>query len=302
MSYFIRKIISHKGKKYSHAYFNERGNKLSKQSIKKYITNIYIPPAYDNVKIYKDKSRTILAIGYDNKNRPQYIYNKDFIDRNKKKKFKKLIQFGKEYKKIKNNIIQDLDSGNQIDTDIALILYLIINCNIRIGNKKYTQTNNSYGASTLKKKHFKVSKNHIKISFKGKKGVINNCNIKPNKQNQWIIHLFKEKLKNNSSKLFNVSNVQINGYLKKFGPYTTKYFRTWNANIELIKLLQKNKDINDCIKIVSSNLHHTPNICKSNYLEPNLIKFYKKDKDKFIKYFKSNINHKFTLFLEKNYL
>ena len=55
MSYFIRKIISHKGKKYSHAYFNERGNKLSKQSIKKYITNIYIPPAYDNVKIYKDK-------------------------------------------------------------------------------------------------------------------------------------------------------------------------------------------------------------------------------------------------------
>ena len=36
---------------------------------------MYIAPAYDNVKINMNTNAKVLAIGYDEKDRPQYIYN-----------------------------------------------------------------------------------------------------------------------------------------------------------------------------------------------------------------------------------
>ena len=48
----------------------------------------------------------------------------------------------------------------------------------------------------------------------------------------------------------------------------------------------KNSDMKKCIKIVSNKLQNTPAICKSNYLDPELIEFYKNDKEGFCDYFK----------------
>ena len=42
--------------------------------------NIKIPPAYTNVYIYEEgNNNKILAYGYDNKNRKQFIYNAEYI-------------------------------------------------------------------------------------------------------------------------------------------------------------------------------------------------------------------------------
>ena len=49
----------------------------------------------------------VLAIGYDDKNRPQYIYNKKQIKSRCNNKFKQLIKFGKNYDKIINKIETD---------------------------------------------------------------------------------------------------------------------------------------------------------------------------------------------------
>ena len=73
-SYFIRKISNYdiKNKKYKHLYYN--GNTvIPKHSIDRVINNIYIPPAYDNVKINKNLKSKVLAIGYDAKDRAQKL-------------------------------------------------------------------------------------------------------------------------------------------------------------------------------------------------------------------------------------
>ena len=59
-----------------------------------------MPPAYDDVKINLNKKAKVLAIGYDNKNRPQYIYNKKFTEKMKKQKYYNLYLFGQQYNKI----------------------------------------------------------------------------------------------------------------------------------------------------------------------------------------------------------
>ena len=82
----IIKVISGKSSiknnKYTYNYYDKRGNKINKKSINKYLNNIYIPPAYNNVMINKNKDAKVLAIGVDKKGRKQYIYNKKSIIKN----------------------------------------------------------------------------------------------------------------------------------------------------------------------------------------------------------------------------
>ena len=73
-NYYIRKIKTKRRNKYTHEYKDKNGKSVSKKILKPYL-NIYIAPAYDNVKINKNLNAKVLAIGYDEKGRSQYIYN-----------------------------------------------------------------------------------------------------------------------------------------------------------------------------------------------------------------------------------
>jgi len=72
--YIIRKIKTKRKDKYTHRYTDKSGKSVKKPNI-----DVYIAPAYNNVKINIHKNSKVLAIGYDDKNRPQYIYNKNQI-------------------------------------------------------------------------------------------------------------------------------------------------------------------------------------------------------------------------------
>jgi len=294
-------------KKYgkSFKYYDKKGNLLPKSKVKPHL-NFYIPPAYDDVKINIKKDK-VLAIGYDDKSRPQYIYDSKYTKRQSKTKFKKLINFGENYEKIYKKIKKDLSSKDNKTKEIAMILMLIIDCNFRIGNHKYTRDNKSYGVSTLEKKHIYNESGELVIDFIGKKGVRNKCIINNDKIKKKLTKK-KNQLKKKSDKLFSynrygdvfhVYSNDVNEYLKILGNYSTKYFRTWNANIEFIKESKKTKDMNDCIEEVAKKLHHTPTICKKDYLNKKLLDFYKKNPKKFKKYFDKNINKKFIDFLKK---
>ena len=50
---------------------------------------------------------------------------------------------------------------------------------------------------------------------------------------------------------------------------------------------------------MADKLHHTPAICKKDYINSKLIEFYKKSPDKFLTLFNNNINKKFINLLKK---
>jgi DNA topoisomerase-1 len=306
-NYVLRKI---RGK--SHIFFDKRGKQLTdKKYIEECVSGVYIPPAYDNVKINLNKKAKVLAIGYDDKDRPQYVYNKKFTEKMKKKKFYDLYLFGIQYDKI----VRDINKNLKISQDnklkhVCMILKLIMDCDFRVGNDEYMRQNNSYGVSTLKNKHVLIKGDSVTIDFIGKKSVRNVCRVKDKTIKN---HLKKRKktMKNNT-RIFTVDGVSIqsgdvNRYIKQFGDFSSKDFRTWSANIKLIRYLIESdkstvdKDIKDCVDKVAEKLHHTPEVCKKNYIFTELIEFYKRDKTKFKRYFKSNIHKRFTEFLKNNY-
>ena len=308
----MKNYILRKKRGKSNIFFDKRGTQItSKKYIEECLSGIYIPPAYDNVKISINKKAKVLAIGYDDKNRPQYIYNKKFTEKMKKKKFYDLYLFGLQYDKIVRDINKNIKQRNDNKLKyVCMILKLIMDCDFRVGNDEYMKKNNSYGVSTLRLKHVLVKGDDITIDFIGKKGVRNICQVKDKTIKR---HLKKRKktMKNNS-RIFTIDGVNIqsndvNDYIKQFGDFSSKDFRTWSANIKLIKHLLNSKenkveqDIKECIKQVAEKLHHTPEVCKKNYIYTELIEFYKKDKTKFNKFFESNIHKRFTEFLKNHY-
>tara|TARA_Y100001935_G_C17311472_1_gene516754 strand:- start:11541 stop:12494 length:954 start_codon:yes stop_codon:yes gene_type:complete len=312
--FIVRKIWRKIGKKYNHKYYDKNDKEIkNKKRIDNAIKGVYIAPAYDNVKINLKKDEKVLAIGYDDKNRSQYVYNKKYTQSQSYKKFDKMIEFGKNFNKINDKINDDLytvkDSKNK---QIAIILKLIMECQFRIGNDVYSKKNKSYGTTTLQGKHIKVkSKNELIIDFNGKKNVRNVCTVK----NKKLVKTLRQKKRtiNKNDRIFtyrrgeryyNIKSSDVNKYLKQFGKFTAKDFRTWGANIELIKELMKNKnsELKKCIENVSIKLHNTPTICKSNYLDPELMEFYKNDKEGFREHFnfktENSLYNQYIHFLE----
>ena len=98
--YITRKIKRKTNDKYTYSYVDKKNKKVNSKLVKCYLEGLYLPPAHENVKINTNKNAKIRAIGYDNKGRAQYTYNKKHIEKQSKSKFKHMIKFGESYKKI----------------------------------------------------------------------------------------------------------------------------------------------------------------------------------------------------------
>jgi DNA topoisomerase-1 len=251
--------------------------KVSDEETLHWIKTLKIPPAYTKVCIENNRNAKILAYGYDTKNRKQYIYNPKFVNKMSTKKYSKILELNDVFKRIADHIQKDILSKDQRTKEIAIILYLIIYCGFRIGNKSYEKANGSYGISTIKFKHMLFNKGILTFDFIGKKGVRNTGQC----DNKHIYNYLrsKQKLLTNSDSVFeNISSSDVNHFLKQFhNDITSKDLRTWNANTLFIKYATEAaassvKDpIKKAIEQVSIQLHNTVAVCKKNYIDPKII-------------------------------
>ena len=314
--YVYRKVVKSLGKyEKIFAYYTRDNKKIGDVKSLEYIKTLKIPPNYKDVEIDMNPRAKILAIGYDKEMKKQYIYNPTFIEKQTDKKNCNLIQFGTIKNKIEGDIFKLLSQSEMTKNKIiAIILSIIINCNFRIGNKIGKDKYNSFGVSTLLKKHMVREGDKLKLDFIGKRGVRNVCEIKDKLIIKNLIILHKKARES----LFVYDDIQVtsqdvNQYLKQYdGDVTTKNFRTWYANIYFLKAiiklgappkeeLQRRKNIVEAIKYVAEKLHHTPAICKKKYIINDLFDMYREHPNKFGKiFFVKNTDKSLINFLEKS--
>lgn len=219
----------------------------------------------------------ILAFRRDAKGKKQYIYDPAFTEAQSKKKYSKILQKHSLFCKIKSEIYKNLYSKNTQIKEIAIILYLMLNCGFRIGNRKYEKDNNSYGISTIRFHHLHFSKDIVYFDFIGKKGIRNQsqCN---NKEIYRYLLSKRRRMKENDRVFAGITSELVNNYLRKFdNDISSKDLRTWTANLMFIEyailsLKSGNKNpIKTSIENVSFRLHNTVNVCKKNYIDKNII-------------------------------
>jgi len=304
-------------KKKEFIYKLSNGKQIMDKKTLDYIKSLGCPPGLNKVEINLDPNAEIACTGYDIKGKKQYTYSKKHNERVEKEKFCKLIAFGRSLPKIRKKYNKDLSSSNQKTRIIALVLKIIESCNFRIGTDRCQKTYDHYGVTTLFKKHVDIKSNKLAvIDFIGKKGVQNLCEI----TDPEVIEVLKKiqfnasnkekifKFKNKTNSISYITFLDINNYLKEFGDFTSKIFRTWGANKFLIKRLSlfpiensrtaRKRTINQKAlevskKITNKNgkkvddsitfktLHHTVAMSKKKYQIPELRNVYEEEPDRY---------------------
>ena len=180
---------------------------------------------------------------------------------------------------------------------------LVVDCGIRIGSEKYKNENDSFGATTLESRHVKVSGDTVSVDFIGKKGVQNKSKMRSKRLSR-NLRIKKKTLKKDDPIFtyrrgncwYSLKSSDVNKYLKRFGNFSSKNFRTWVANLSFITEIlkyerpnsesQKKKNINEAVHKTAHKLNNTPSVCKTNYIDPFLIEFYLNDTKRFLGTFK----------------
>lgn len=255
-----------------------------------------IPPNWADVKINKDPTSKIQVTGKDAKGRTQYIYHPAWVLFSKDTKYTKVnsIDFN-----VFDSIIKRYSVFNGIYTKeyiISNMLILMKELNIRVGNEKYLEENDSVGLCTLQKSHYKKEKNKSnkqeihKFIFKGKKGVVHEKILSPNhiKFIENIISipgksLFKYSIndsQNNKEIFKKIIAEDLNQFLKDYvnNDMTCKDVRTHCANVifkkEYSKLISSGitpkKARIEATKTTANELGNTPKVCRDSYIDPSL--------------------------------
>lgn len=288
-----RKIKTSRGKyDKTFDYFTKEGKPITDTKTIEYIKSLKIPPAYSDVYINLNKNAKIRAYGYDDKGRKQYLYNPAFVKKQEAAKYCLMYKFGKIVPKIKTDVSNILNtSKDNREIMIAIIVRLIMLCNFRVGNESCKKAYNSYGSTTLQKRHIIINGSTVEIDFIGKKGVRNVCQI-TDKQTINKLKDIHRKVENKNSRLFAyddgkiITSYDINDFIGKYGPFTSKDFRTWVANEYFFKGLLsmsktdneseklRKKNTSELVKKIANKLHHTPAVCRKKYIDSRLIDIY----------------------------
>ncbi len=283
-------IRKRKGRGFS---YQRNGEKISDEKHLDRIKSLVIPPAWENVKISHLHNGHLQVIGRDEKNRKQYLYHATWSKLRNQTKFYKMTEFGKILPKIRKTVEKDLDLPSMSQRKVlALIIRLMEETHIRIGNAYYAKNNKTYGLSTLRSRHLKTSKTNIKFEFIGKKGKEHSITVKNKKLvklvNQceeipgWELFKFIDENGNKKS----IDSGMINDYIHEISgdQFSAKDFRTWAASKIFFETLyeegynkdekENKKNILTAFDAAAEGLGNTRAVCRSYYVHPNIVENY----------------------------
>ena len=101
------KYITRKKKNNKFIYVDEKNVEIKNKDILNKISKIYIAPAYTDVRIFPN-SNDLLAYGYDDAGRKQYVYSESFKLKRENKKYCKLIKLCNSMDVLKKKVEKDL--------------------------------------------------------------------------------------------------------------------------------------------------------------------------------------------------
>src|SRR5690606_17508480 len=173
--------VERKGKNGNFRYFKDGEPLKSKEDLER-INSLVIPPAWEQVRICPFPNGHLQVTGLDVKQRKQYMYHPTWTKFRNQTKFYKMAAFGKMLPKIRQQVDEDLDlRGMPQRKVVALVIRLMEETHIRIGNDCYAKQNKSYGLSTLRSRHVQISRGKMKFSFIGKKGKEHSISVRNKK-------------------------------------------------------------------------------------------------------------------------
>jgi DNA topoisomerase-1 len=275
-------------------YLTSTNQMLADKELKQRISELVIPPAWQEVWICPDGKGHILATGVDEKGRKQYIYHPKWRTMRDLIKFYRMIIFAKALPKIRQSIETNLGMPElSRDKVLASMLWLLDNTYIRVGNEQYYQQNESVGLTTLTDKNVVIAGSVTTLSFHAKSGKDQQITF----DDMRIARILSALQAQRGERLFRyrddagyheIESSDINTHL--YGTtgvhVSAKDFRTWggtlmafNHLVETEKLPEAKtpkpeKVLVQAVDAAANVLGNTRSVARSSYVHPDILNVY----------------------------
>jgi DNA topoisomerase-1 len=278
-------------------YFDAKGHKIEDEKTLARIHSFVIPPAWADVWIAPNPNFHLQVTGVDTAGRKQYRYHPAWDAARSLTKFSRLLAFGQKLGELRQQLKKDLGRPT-LDRDkvVAIVLTLMDQSFIRVGNEEYAKKNKSYGLSTLLDKHVKIDGADVRFAFVGKKGVAHDVTVHDAKLAKLVRkckdipgqHLFQ--FYTADGERHPIESGHVNEYLHRHTglALSAKDFRTWGGTVKMVSCLEgvlnqepdlaPDKVIRKSIKEVATNLGNTPTVCSKYYIHPQVVELFKSGK------------------------
>ncbi len=282
--------ICRKKKGRGFGYYNEKNIKISDNKTLLRIKKLVIPPMWTEVFISKDDKAHIQAIGRDLKNRKQYIYHEEWALKQQQLKFKKLHHFVNKLPDFRSFCLKNLKDRELSKKKVLSIICLILDEHgIRVGNAQYVKDNESFGLSTIRRKHIEFDHGEMHLKFKGKSHKYLDIAIEDPKLAKLIqkcsempgYEIFKYK---QNGEWIDVDSHDINEFIHEnlSADISSKFFRTWvatrncvelySAATELCEQNKRKQFMPTLVKMVADSIGNTVSVCRKYYIHPRVLK------------------------------
>ena len=280
--------ITRKRKNKTWLYFDPIGKQITDQKVIARLNALAFPPAYKNAWFCPEENGHILATGIDSKGRKQYRYHEDFRAQQEAKKYQACGVFGNKLPLLRARLENDLQGDElSVERTLAAVVRLMDLGALRVGNERNVKQNKSFGATTLRNRHAKLTGKNIQLRYRAKSGKEREVNI----TDRVLSHVIKDLQDLPGQHLFqyisdgertNVTSSEINQYIQQImgEDFSAKHFRTWRASVIAFKQLVKAKgalSLKSMLESVSEQLGNTPAIARKSYVHPDLIALCKED-------------------------
>ena len=272
------------------AYRQPNGEAVRDAATLQRIRALAIPPAYTEVWICRNARGHLQATGRDARRRKQYRYHAQWSAIRGDGKFDRIVAFGKALPKLRRALRRDLAlPGWPREKVLALVVAVMAETLVRVGNAGYARDNRSYGLTTLRNRHAEfVGGGRARLRFKGKGGQDNDIAL----DDKRLARLVRGVQQLPGQSLFQyrdddgdvqpVDSGEVNDYLRvAMGEsFTAKDFRTWGGTLAAFQRLAATqppkkageRDLkqleNEVVQAVADALGNTPAVCRKAYIDP----------------------------------
>ena len=273
-------------------YVDDRGRLVRRAATLSRICMLAIPPAWTSVWICADSQGHLQATGRDARGRLQYRYHAQWRAQRDQHKFHRMADFAAALPAIRACVERDLAAqGLSRRKLLAAMVSLLDRTFIRVGDERYRRDNGSFGLTTLRTRHVRVSGDRIRLRFRGKSGKEHDVSLADRRLARIVrrcldlpgYELFQYVEEGETRK---VCATDVNLYLREISgaDYTAKDFRTWGATVIATVLLTRygpaasaaegTRTVNRALRAAAHALGNTLAVCRKSYVHPGVVDAY----------------------------
>lgn len=223
------------------AYRGSNGRAVRDQITLARIRRLAIPPAYTDVWICSTPRGHLQATGRDARGRKQYRYHPQWDAMRGDGKFDRIVAFCDALPKLRRALRRDLKlPGMPREKVLAIVVALMAETLMRVGNDAYARSNGSFGLTTLRNRHVEFLRGgRARLSFRGKSGQKQEIAL----DDARLVKLMRACQQLPGQALFQyidddgkrqpIDSGRVNDYLRAAmgEDFTAKDFRTWGGTL-----------------------------------------------------------------------